>query len=260
MVVGDSRTGEMDKVDGPYYFFGVLAKLAVLPKFTPILLPDTGRTNIVPVDYVVDALVALMHAEGSDGRTFHLTAPKTIGLRGIYRGIAKAAGLPPLRGSLPRSVAAPVLKVRGRAKALRNMAGTQLGIPGEVFDLVDLRPVFISDETRTTLRDNGIREVPEFADYAPKLWRYWAEHLDPDRARRDDPGGPLQGRHVIITGASSGIGRAAAIAIAERGGRCSRWPAMPTPWISWSPRSAPTVGRRTRSPATSPTPRRSNTP
>lgn len=216
VVVGDSVTGEMDKVDGPYYFFGVLAKLAVLPKLTPILLPDTGRTNIVPVDYVVDALVALMHADGCDGRTFHLTAPKTVGLRGIYRGVAKAAGLPPMRGSLPRSVGAPVLKVRGRARVLRNMAATQLGIPAEVFDVVDLKPTFVSDETRKALRGTGI-EVPEFAGYAPNLWRYWAEHLDPDRARRDDPKGPLQGRHVIITGASSGIGRASAIAVAERG-------------------------------------------
>lgn len=216
VVVGDSRTGEMDKVDGPYYFFGVLAKLAVLPSLTPILLPDTGRTNIVPVDYVVDALVALLHADGRDGQTFHLTAEKTIGLRGIYRGVAKAAGLPPLRGSLPRSVAAPVLNVRGRARVLRNMAATQLGIPAEVFDLVDLPPTFVSEKTRNALRDYGIR-VPEFSSYAPKLWRYWAEHLDPDRARRDDPRGPLHGRHVIITGASSGIGRASAIAIAERG-------------------------------------------
>src|ERR1700756_969755 len=216
VVVGDSRTGEMDKVDGPYYFFGILSVLAKLPSFTPILLPDTGRTNIVPVDYVIDALVALMHAEGRDGQTFHLTAPKTVGLRGIYRGVAKAAGLPPLRGSLPRSVAAPVLKVRGRAKVLRNMAATQLGIPAEVFDLVDLKPTFISDETRKVLQGTNI-EVPEFAGYAPRLWRYWAEHLDPDRARRDDPNEPLQGRHVIITGASSGIGRASAIAVAERG-------------------------------------------
>lgn len=216
VVVGDSRTGEMDKVDGPYYFFGVLAKFAVLPSLTPILLPDTGRTNIVPVDYVVDALVALAHADGRDGQTFHLTAEKTIGLRGIYRGVAKAAGLPPLRGSLPRSVAAPVLNVRGRARVLRNMAATQLGIPAEVFDLVDLPPTFVSEKTRNALRDYGIR-VPEFSSYAPKLWRYWAEHLDPDRARRDDPRGPLHGRHVIITGASSGIGRASAIAIAERG-------------------------------------------
>jgi thioester reductase-like protein/short-subunit dehydrogenase involved in D-alanine esterification of teichoic acids len=216
VVVGDSRTGEMDKIDGPYYFFGVLAKLAVLPRFTPIMLPDTGRTNIVPVDYVADALVALMHADGHDGQTFHLTAPKTIGLRGIYRGVAPAAGLPPLRGSLPRSVATPVTKVRGRAKVLRNMAATQLGIPAEVLDVVDLAPTFISDDTRKALQGTGI-EVPEFASYAPKLWRYWAEHLDPDRARRDDPAGALVGRHVIITGASSGIGRAAAIAVAERG-------------------------------------------
>jgi thioester reductase-like protein/NADP-dependent 3-hydroxy acid dehydrogenase YdfG len=216
VVVGDSRTGEMDKIDGPYYFFGVLAKLAVLPRFTPLMLPDTGRTNIVPVDYVADALVALMHAPERDGQTFHLTAPKTIGLRGIYRGIADAAGLPPLRGSLPRSVAAPVLKVRGRAKVLCNMAATQLGIPAEIFDVVDLAPTFTADETRKALQSTGIA-VPEFAGYAPKLWRYWAEHLDPDRARRDDAAGPLVGRHVIITGASSGIGRASAIAVAQRG-------------------------------------------
>ncbi|HYB35720.1 MAG TPA: SDR family oxidoreductase [Mycobacterium sp.] len=216
VVVGDSRTGEMDKIDGPYYFFPVLAKLAVLPRFTPIVLPDTGRTNIVPVDYVVDAMVELMHAGGRDGQTFHLTAPKTIGLHGIYRGIAKAAGLPPLRGSLPRSVATPLLKVRGRAKVVRNMAATQLGIPPEVLDVVELAPTFTSDETRKALQGTCI-DVPEFAAYAPKLWRYWAEHLDPDRARRDDPAGPLVGRHVIMTGASSGIGRASATAVAERG-------------------------------------------
>ncbi|MCV7123749.1 SDR family oxidoreductase [Mycobacterium lacus] len=213
VVVGDSRTGEMDKADGPYYFFPVLAKLAVLPSFTPILLPDAGRTNVVPVDYVADALVALMHAEGADGRAFHSTAPKTIGLHGIYRGVADAAGLPPLRGSLPGSTATPLLKARGRAKALRDMAATQLGIPPEIFDAIDLAPTFASDETRKALRGTGI-QVPEFATYAPRLWRYWAEHLDPDRARRNDP---LVGRHVIITGASSGIGRASAIAVAERG-------------------------------------------
>jgi thioester reductase-like protein/short-subunit dehydrogenase involved in D-alanine esterification of teichoic acids len=219
VVVGDSRTGEMDKIDGPYYFFGILTKLTVLPRFTPIVLPDSGRTNIVPVDYVVNALVALLHADGRDGQTFHLTAPKTIGLRGIYRGIAAEAGLPPLRGSLPRSMATPVLRVRGRARVWRNMVATQLGIPAEILDVVDLAPTFTSDQTRNALRGSGSPDirVPEFADYAPKLWRYWAEYLDPDRARRDDPAGPLVGRHVIITGASSGIGRASAIAVAERG-------------------------------------------
>ncbi|UNB51221.1 SDR family oxidoreductase [Mycolicibacterium sp. YH-1] len=216
VVVGDSRTGEMDKIDGPYYFFPILARLAKLPSLTPIVLPDTGRTNIVPVDYVADALVELVHAAGRDGQTFHLTAPKTTGLRGIYRGIAKEAGLPPLRGSLPSATATPFLKVGGRVKIVRNMVATQLGIPGEILDVVDLAPTFTADNTTEALRGTGI-EVPQFSTYAPRLWRYWAQHLDPDRARRDDPRGPLVGKHVIITGASSGIGRASAIAIAERG-------------------------------------------
>jgi thioester reductase-like protein/NADP-dependent 3-hydroxy acid dehydrogenase YdfG len=218
VVVGDSRTGEMDKVDGPYYFFGLLAKLAVLPKLTPMMLPDTGRTNVVPVDYVADALVALVHSPGRDGQTFHLTAPKSIGLKHIYRGVAREAGLPDLRAALPGSIATPFLKATGRAKILRNMAVTQLGIPAEILDVVDLAPTFTSENTEEALRGSGIH-VPEFSTYAPKLWRYWAEHLDPDRARRDDPAGPLVGRHVIITGASSGIGRASAIAVAERGAR-----------------------------------------
>ena len=96
------------------------------------------------------------------------------------------------------------------------MAATQLGIPAEILDVVDLVPTFTSDNAAEALRDSGIR-VPEFSSYAPLLWRYWAEHLDPDRARRDDPAGALVGRHVVITGASSGIGRASAIAVAERG-------------------------------------------
>ncbi|MEO6794809.1 MAG: SDR family oxidoreductase [Mycobacterium sp.] len=216
VVVGDSRTGEMDKVDGPYYFFPLLAKLAVLPRLTPMAVPNTGRTNVVPVDYVVDALVELMHADGYDGRTFHLTAPKSIGLPDIYRAVAREAGLPPLRMTLPGAVAAPVLNVGGRARVWRNMMATQLGLPGEVLDLVNLRPTFVADATREAL--NGAVRLPDFADYAPRLWRYWAQHLDPDRARRDDPAGPLVGRHVVITGASSGIGRASAIAVAERGG------------------------------------------
>ncbi|MBU8809233.1 SDR family oxidoreductase [Mycolicibacterium goodii] len=216
VVVGDSRAGEMDKIDGPYYFFGMLARLAALPRWTPMALPDTGRTNVVPVDFVAEALVHLMHVEGRDGQTFHLTAPNTVGLVDIYRGVAEAAGLPPLRAELPHATAAPVLNVRGRGRAVRNMVATQLGIPGEVFDVVELRPTFTCDNADDALRGTGIA-APEFASYAPKLWKYWAEHLDPERSRRDDPAGPLVGKHVIITGASSGIGRASAIAAAERG-------------------------------------------
>src|SRR3954470_24842443 len=128
----------------------------------------------------------------------------------------KRRGHPGCAAPCQRGPATPFLRATGRAKVLRNMAVTQLGIPAEILDVVDLMPTFTAENTSDALRDTGIT-VPEFASYAPRLWRYWAEHLDPDRARRDDPAGPLVGKHVIITGASSGIGRASAIAVAERG-------------------------------------------
>ncbi|WP_319430955.1 SDR family oxidoreductase [Mycobacterium sp. RTGN5] len=216
VVVGDSRSGETDRITGPYHVFGLLARLAGLPSVTPIPLPDIGHINVVPVDYVVAALVQLMHTDGRDGQTFHLTAVESIGLRKIYRGVARTAGLPPLRGGLPRRVAEPLLGVRGRAKVLRDMAATQIGVPPEAIDSLETAAVFHSESTRNALGASGI-EPPEFSAYAPALWRYWAEHLDPELTRSDDPDGPLVGRHVIITGASSGIGRAAAMAVAARG-------------------------------------------
>jgi thioester reductase-like protein len=173
VVVGDSCTGEIDKIDGPYYFFGLFAELARLPRFTPVRLPDTGRNNIVPVDYVVDAMAELMHRGGCDGHTFHLTAPEAIGLCGIYRGIAAAAGLPPLRGTLPRWTSAPVLNATGRAKKLRNRMARKLGVPAEILDVVDLAPNFTNHATQAALHGTGIT-APEFTTYAPALWNYWA--------------------------------------------------------------------------------------
>jgi NAD(P)-dependent dehydrogenase (short-subunit alcohol dehydrogenase family) len=77
--------------------------------------------------------------------------------------------------------------------------------------------VFDDTETRAALAGTGIR-CPEFADYAPTLYRYWRTHLDPNRARRAGPKGQLDGRTVMITGASSGIGRETALRVAAEGG------------------------------------------
>src|SRR5262249_49671604 len=69
VVVGNSVTGEMDKIDGPYYFFPALARLKAVPSL-PLVFPDIGDTNIVPVDYVAKALVHLVNRPGLDNRTF----------------------------------------------------------------------------------------------------------------------------------------------------------------------------------------------
>src|SRR3546814_2290721 len=79
MVVGHSQTGEMDKIDGPYYFFTLIKKLReMLPPWMPTLGIEGGRINIVPVDFVADAMDHIAHKPKFDGHTFHLTDPEPL--------------------------------------------------------------------------------------------------------------------------------------------------------------------------------------
>ena len=72
-----SQTGEIDKIDGPYYFFKLIQKLReILPPWMPTVGIEGGRINIVPVDFVVDALDHIAHRRASDGQCFHLTDPR----------------------------------------------------------------------------------------------------------------------------------------------------------------------------------------
>ncbi|MDH6677868.1 NAD(P)-dependent dehydrogenase (short-subunit alcohol dehydrogenase family) [Rhodococcus sp. LBL1] len=215
-VVGSSVTGEMDKIDGPYYLFPALAALAKLPSALPVAVPKLGYTNIVPVDFVAAALVELMLRPGLDGRAFHLVSPDAQPVRQIYAALAKAAHAPTPVADLPGVLALPLLSPPARARGVRDFTLRRMGIPPIMLDHLTLPTRFTTEQTREALQDSGI-SAPPFPSYAAKLWTYWREHLDPDRARRDDPAGPLVNRHVLITGASSGIGRAAAIATAAKG-------------------------------------------
>ncbi|WP_092530341.1 SDR family oxidoreductase [Amycolatopsis arida] len=222
-VVGDSRTGEMDKVDGPYYFFPAFTRLARLPAWLPLLAPELGKSNVVPVDYVVRAMVHLVHADAESGATYHLAAPESQSLNEIYNAFAGAAGGPRVVRTLPVDLSGP-LRRAGRALArpgsVRRQALTaalrEVGIPAEVLPALSSPVEFDTTATRAALAGTGI-ECPPLAEYAPTLYRYWAEHLDVDRARRAEHGAPLLGRRVMITGASAGIGREVARQAARRG-------------------------------------------
>ncbi|MGH3437183.1 MAG: SDR family oxidoreductase [Sciscionella sp.] len=222
IVLGHSKTGEMDKVDGPYYLFPTIARLAPLPSI-PVVAPTVGDTNVVPVDYVAEAMVYLMHQPGLDHQAFHLVNPKPQPVSEIYNAFAKVAGAPPVAFELGRRASAPLL---GAVKLLEQLPAAtivrdavlhRLDIPPEIVEVSTFRPVFDSTATRRALAGSGI-EVPPLAKYADVLWRYWREHLDPYRARKHGARGPLDGRRVVITGASSGIGRATAHKVAADGG------------------------------------------
>ena len=202
-VVGDSRTGEIDKVDGPYFFFPALAALARLPRRLPLVAPHFGAANLVPVDYVVAALVRLIHADVPANSTFHLTAGRSQRLDEVYNALADATGAPRVRFTVPMPLpAAPT-------SAIVTGVLTELGVPPQAVPHLALHAEFDSTATRAA---TGL-EPPDFATYAATLWRYWADHLDPLRAAREHG---LAGRTVLITGASSGIGAATALAVARR--------------------------------------------
>ncbi|MGA9870430.1 MAG: SDR family oxidoreductase [Rhodococcus sp. (in: high G+C Gram-positive bacteria)] len=216
-VLGHSRTGEIDKIDGPYFFFPFFAELAKLPGALPITVPDFGSTNLVPVDFVAAALVELIHRNPAGQHVFHLVNPEPQSMREVYAAFSAAAGAKARIIGVPGVIAAPVVAPRlGAVRLGRNAVFSKFGLPPVMLDHLTLPTTFDSSATRNALHGSGI-EPPPLAEYADALWTHWRKNLDPNRARRSDPRGPLASRHIVITGGSSGIGHATARAAARKG-------------------------------------------
>ena len=225
IVVGDSHTGQIDKIDGPYYFFPLIKRARqYVPDWLPLIGPDIGHTNIVPVDFVADALDHIAHKPNLDGTTFHLTDPNTRRASDVLNTFAKVAKAPHFSvtvnagalGTIPKGAAAALMSFPGARQARRALF-REAGIPDEVVDYIDLTARFDTTNADAALAGSSI-EVPPLENYAALLWDYWEHNLDPDLARLPTTRGALAGKTVLITGASSGIGRATAIRIAAAGG------------------------------------------
>jgi NAD(P)-dependent dehydrogenase (short-subunit alcohol dehydrogenase family) len=225
LVVGNSRTGEMDKIDGPYYFFKAIQKARnALPQWFPLVGLEIGHTNLVPVDYVAAAIDHIAHAPGLDGRAFHLVAPRSQRTGEVINAFASAGHAPRLAlrldkrmtDLLPKGVLSFALKLPALAELRRELLA-ELGIPPEALRHAALKPRLDDRDARAALAGTGI-EVPPLESYAGRLWDYWERNLDPDLFRDRSLAGAVTGRRVVITGASSGIGREAARKVAEAGG------------------------------------------
>ena len=225
VVIGHSKTGEMDKIDGPYYFFKALQKARhALPEWFPLVGLEFGYTNIVPVDYVAAAMDHIAHEPGLDGQAFHLMAPKSQRSGDVLNTFAKAAHAPQmviridkrLTDALPKGVGSLLLQLPA-LKGVRRTLLADLGIPEEILGHLAFTAQFDTRDTERALAGSGI-EVPPLEDYSELIWDFWERKLDPDLYKDRSFEAAINGRTVVITGASSGIGRAAAMKIAAAGG------------------------------------------
>ena len=224
MVVGDSKTGEIDKIDGPYYFFSLIKKLReLLPQWMPVLGIEGGRINLVPVDFVADAMDHIAHKPKLDGHTFHLTDPEPLRVGEVLNTFCRAGHAPEMTMRLdarmfafvPSGVRAAV----GNLPPIRRFVGMLLRdfkIPKEVLKFITYPTRFDSRETERALKGSGI-SVPRLDDYAWRLWDYWERHLDPDLFIDRSLKGKVRNKVVLITGGSSGIGLSTAQRVAEAG-------------------------------------------
>ena len=225
IVVGHSKTGEMDKIDGPYYFFKAIQKLrAMVPQWVPLVGIEWGDTNIVPVDFVAAAMDHIAHLDGMDGQAFHLANPKPQKAGDVMNTFASAGHAPrtamrvdkQITDMLPKGVMHFLMQVPS-VKGIRKQFLADLGIPDSIMEYTGLTATFDTRDTQRALKDSGI-EIPPLESYADKLWDYWERNMDPDLFKDRSFEGAVNGKTVIITGASSGIGEAAAHKIAKAGG------------------------------------------
>jgi len=225
LVVGDSRTGEMDKIDGPYYFFKLIQRMRqILPPWMPGIGIEGGRINIVPVDFVVAAIDHISHLKSDlDHRCFHLVDPIGYRVGDVLAIISKAAHAPKMNlfvnaallGFIPKSVKkgltalAPVRRIK--AAVLKD-----LGLPEDMLTFINFPTRYDCREALAALKGSGIA-CPRLDDYAWRLWDYWERHLDPALKIDHSLRGAVAGKVVLVTGGSSGIGLAAACKFAEAG-------------------------------------------
>jgi NAD(P)-dependent dehydrogenase (short-subunit alcohol dehydrogenase family) len=223
-VVGHSKTGYIDKIDGPYYFFKAIQKLRqMLPPWMPTIGIEGGRINIVPVDFVASALDHIAHKSGLDGKTFHLTDPEPHRIGEVLNIFAESAHAPKMTmrvnarmfGFIPAPIVYGLASLAPVKRAMRVVL-SDLGIPRDVFQFVNWPTRYDNREAAKALKGSGI-VVPPLESYAYRLWDYWERNLDPDLFIDRTLSGKVKERVVVVTGGSSGIGHATALKLADAG-------------------------------------------
>jgi thioester reductase-like protein len=167
IVVGDSRTGETSKFDGPYYLLRTVAAIrGPLPKLGS---PD-ALFNVVPVDFVLDAMAIAARDERALGRTLHLVDPEPLCSKDVVEILARAYD-----GRTPRlPVPVGLIERSMRFDAVRRFLG---GTPVESLAYLNHPVRFDVSNAAEVLAPHGLR-CPRFAEYAGTLVEFFRAHED----------------------------------------------------------------------------------
>lgn len=179
IVVGDSRTGSIDKLDGPYYMLRLLDHLRALPgwRHLPMLVArEEGLLfHIVPVDYVVQGLVELAGSASSRGGVFHLMDPRPPSFAAFYQKILDIMGFAGPRLARPLTRAVRLLN-REPARRISHRLMGRLGLPPQMLAHLAYRIEYSTERTRKLLQPTGI-ECPYWQEYVPAMARFFEQNL-----------------------------------------------------------------------------------
>ncbi|HEX3771906.1 MAG TPA: SDR family oxidoreductase [Polyangiaceae bacterium] len=169
IVVGDSHTGVTQKLDGPYYFMRWLLRQPHRALLPVIGGADRFRFNVVPCDFVLDAMVYLSGLASSAGKTYQLCDPAPLTCREALDAMARACDREPIHLLLPG----------GLAKwALEDVPGVHavLQLPSTLVDYMRHPTHYLNRATMDALAPAGI-EPPPFTAYAPVMASFVRGHM-----------------------------------------------------------------------------------
>ncbi len=176
-VVGDSRTGEVDRFDTVYHI-GML--LVASPVAIPIPMASQGFAplNLVPVDYVVDAVHAIISRPDTLGKTFHVVDPNPLPARRVYQAICERAGKSPPKYQVPPNLTKALLRIPG----LERFAS----VSHQAIDYLNTMAFYNSRNTMMALEGTGLR-CPYFEEYVDNLMQYVRDYFERSGRWMDQP-------------------------------------------------------------------------
>jgi thioester reductase-like protein len=170
IVVGDSASGETQKFDGPYFMLRAIG--VSMRRGWPIAKygKSAAPFNVVPVDFVVNGLMAGSKDEKAIGETFHLVDPEPISSGEVFELLSELYANKKPAYTLPARPVALAL----RAKPIQKMFE---GIPAESIQYLN-HPVRYDARRAADLMERGGLRLPRFPEYAETMVKFFREHED----------------------------------------------------------------------------------